>query len=227
MTDVPMHYPPLADGTYRYGDPPMPKPSPLPGPDPVPQGQHPWPGPHGPDQGPPAPGDENSRGERSPGTRTAMAIGGALGALAVVALGLAVFAGSDRTTSDPSTWPAYPSAAPAPSPGASAFPVRGSFVVTSTPGEPVSGDAESCSLPESLSDIGEGTSIRLLDPARVRLADAMLAYEGGDASTCTYSFDFDRVTAGESFYVVEIEGRGQLVYTEPELREGVDITLGR
>ena len=31
---MPMHYPPLADGTYRYGDRPRPLPSPVPGPDP-------------------------------------------------------------------------------------------------------------------------------------------------------------------------------------------------
>ncbi|MBB1046282.1 hypothetical protein G6028_00450, partial [Dietzia cercidiphylli] len=40
---MPMHYPPLADGTYRYGDPPRPLPSPVPGPEatgPEATGQH-------------------------------------------------------------------------------------------------------------------------------------------------------------------------------------------
>ena len=32
---MPMHYPPLSDGTYRVGDHPRPLPSPVPGPDPV------------------------------------------------------------------------------------------------------------------------------------------------------------------------------------------------
>lgn len=236
-----MHYPPLADGTYRYGDPPQPLPSPVPGPDP---GAQPWaaaaapphtappPGSH---HAEPPPGSHRSDGaapERSQGAHAAIVAGSVFGVVAVVALGLAVFSpDSDRDQAATGRWPSFPTGAPepapGPAPGASAFPVRGTFAVTSSPSEPVSGDAERCTLPTTLSDIGEGTTIRLLDPTRAPIDDAMLAYAGGDATSCTYSFDFDRVPAGDSFYVLEIPGRGQLVYTERELREGVDITLGR
>lgn len=249
---MPMHYPPLSDGTYRVGDPPQPRPSPVPGPDPAsapgphqhgqPQqfGQYhpgqPHPGqphPAGPPPfGPPAdgtpPGDD-ARPERSPGLRAAIAAGSVFAVVAVIALGLALFGGTDRETTDPTTWPAFPSSVPSrdPVPGASEFPVGGTFVVTSSPGEPVSGDAETCSLPVTLSDIGEGTLITLLDATRAPITESMLSYDGGTSSSCTYTFGFEGVPAGESFYVVEIQGRGQLVYTERELREGVDITLGR
>jgi len=55
----------------------------------------------------------------------------------------------------------------------------------------------------------------------------MLVYSGGDLSSCTFTFEFPDVPAGRSFYMVELPGRGQLTYTEGELRAGVDITLGR
>ncbi|MFL0577741.1 hypothetical protein ACH0BZ_00010 [Dietzia sp. 179-F 9C3 NHS] len=235
---MPMHYPPLSDGTYRVGDPPQPRPSPVPGPDPV---SAPAPGHHQhgqlhpagpPPLGPPADGTptgDDARPERSPGLHAAIAAGSVFAVVAVVALGLALFGGTDRETTDPITWPAFPSSVPSgdPAPGASEFPAGGTFVVTSSPGEPVSGDAETCSLPVTLSDIGEGTLITLLDATRAPITESMLSYDGGTSSSCTYTFGFEGVPAGESFYVVEIQGRGQLVYTERELRDGVDITLGR
>lgn len=123
----------------------------------------------------------------------------------------------------------FPSAAPAPErlPGSADFAVDGTLLVSASPGEPVSGDAGRCELPPTLSDIGTGTRIGLLGPTGAPIATAMLSYGGGDQASCTFAFDFEAVPAGEPFYLVEIPGRGQLQYTERELREGVDVTLGR
>ena len=237
-----MHYPPLADGTFRYGDPPRPLPSPVPGPDPEPD---PASGPAGPPVGPaagvPPPGSSpagappppaaTTGGERTPGARAAVAIIVGLGLVAVTAFGLAVFGPDDGPTADPARGPLLAPGAPAPvperSPGAAEFAVDGSFVVTTSPGEPVSGDDHGCAVPPTLTDIGTGTVIRLVDATRTELGSARLDYSHGDGMSCTFAFGFESVPAGEPYYLVEIPGRGQLVYTERELREGVDITLGR
>ncbi len=224
-----MHYPPLDDGTYRVGDPPRPLPSPVPGPDPL--GNEP--GPPRPDDrsahGPP-PGDEPGR-TRAGGALAAAAIIGGLGLVVVVILGLALFgpgSGSGRGPADSPGAPSLPRAGPPPDrpPGAS-FSVEGRFTIAASPGEPVSGDGSGCDLPITLTDIGAGTEITLSDSAYSPVDAATLAYDGGDLSSCTFTFDFDEVPAGASFYLIEVPGRGQLTYTEDELRAGVDITLGR
>ena len=82
-------------------------------------------------------------------------------------------------------------------------------------------------LLDTLTDIGEGTVITISEGASATVGAATLAYDAGDLSSCTFTFDFDEVPAGAAFYLIEIPGRGQLTYTEDELRTGVDITLGR
>ncbi|UVE96682.1 hypothetical protein [Dietzia sp. B32] len=227
---MPMHYPPLSDGTYRCGDPPRPLPSPVPGPDPdtpatpgtpvAPDGR--------PGDGPPpavAPAEDRPRG-----TGAAAAIIGVAALVVVVALGVVFLGpGSDpgRRT-DPSRGPFPQVLPPADSaPGSGSFTVDGTFTVVSTPAEPVSGDRTGCDMPITLSDIGEGTTITLIEGGTTQIGTAMLVYSGGDLSSCTFTFEFPDVPAGGSFYMVELAGRGQLTYTEDELRAGVDITLGR
>lgn len=236
---MPMHYPPLGDGTYRVGDPPRPLPSPAPGPDPVssttgpPHGPHHEPGPpladgrsgHG-----PLPGDAPGE-KRAVGALAAAAIIGVLGLVVVVVLGLAMFGpGSDSGSAptDAARGVLLPQAGSAPdrSPGVS-FSVEGRFTVVTSPGEPVFGDGSGCELPVSLSDLGEGTEITISEGVFATLGTATLAYDGGDLSSCTFTFDFAEVPAGSALYLIEIPGRGQLTYTEAELRAGVDITLGR
>ncbi|MFN3339652.1 MAG: hypothetical protein ACK40Z_08150 [Dietzia sp.] len=238
---MPMHYPPLDDGTYRYGDPPRPLPSPLPGPDSPgshPPGQHP-PGHHLQHEPPPpdgrhghgAPPEDDPRDERRSGRTAAAAIVGGLALVVVVVLGFALFGpGSDpgRGPTDQLRGPLPPQAAPpAERPPGALFSVAGRFTVMSSPGEPVSGDGSGCDLPITLSDIGEGTRITLTEGVYTTLGSTVLAYDGGDLSSCTFTFDFGEVPSGAPFYLIEIPGRGQLTYTEDELRAGVDITLGR
>lgn len=253
---MPMHYPPLADGTFRYGDPPRPLPSPVPGPDPagpaappspLQHEQFPAPRPLQPEQssppnslhhGPPPPGSPPGTGPPvsetprrrggSGGTAAAAIIGG----LALVVVAVLVFAlfGSDsgRGAGAPVRGPLPPQAAPAPdrAPGAS-FTAEGRFTVMSSAGEPVSGDGSGCDLPDSLSDLGEGTRITLSGGISSTIGSTLLAYDNGDLSSCTFTFTFDEVPSGVALYLIEIPGRGQLTYTEDELRAGIDITLGR
>lgn len=233
---MPMHYPPLADGTYRYGDPPRPLPSPVPGPDadsPPPQPPSPAPD-GGPGAGPPpVPTPPTSR------VRGGLATAAVFGVAAlVVVLGVAVSGllpgpwsdtGSDVGRGTDAARGPIPQLLPPPerAQGSAAFAVDGTFTVVSTPADPVSGDDTACDLPVSLSDIGEGTTITLLERSTSFITTARLAYSGGDLASCTFTFAFRDVPAGGSYYVVELPGRGQLTYTEDELRAGVDITLGR
>ena len=233
---MPMHYPPLADGTYRYGDPPRPLPSPVPGPEatgPEATGQHLQHEPTPPDGRPGygAPPADYPPSARTSGRTAAAVIVAGLALVVVVVLGFALSGpGSDSGNgpTDQVRGPLPPQAwqAPERAPG-ELFDVEGRFTVMASPGEPVSGDGSGCDLPVTLSDIGEGTRITLTEGVSTTLGSAMLAYDGGDLSSCTFTFDFGAVPSGAPFYLIEIPGRGQLTYTEDELRAGVDITLGR
>ncbi|AVM63651.1 hypothetical protein C3V38_03785 [Dietzia sp. oral taxon 368] len=234
---MPMHYPPLADGTYRYGDPPQPLPSPVPGPDAdSPPPQPPFPA-HDGGSGAGPPPDATPPGSRARGGLATAAVFGAA-ALVVVVLGVLLSGvipgpwsdtGSDTGRGTDAARGPIPQLLPPPerAPGSATFAVDGSFTVVSTPADPVSGDDTGCDLPVSLSDIGEGTTITLLEGSTSVITTARLAYSGGDLASCTFTFGFPDVPAGGSYYVVELPGRGQLTYTEDELRAGVDITLGR
>lgn len=248
---MPMQYPPLADGAYRYGDEPRPLPSPVPGPDADPAEFHTATLPYAPDGrphvamphpadvppqpgGPPQPDPSEQPGEearkRKRDKLAAAAIVGAAAIVVVVFLGLSFLGtGSGPTTTSPrGPGGGIPGAPPAPAPApGGAFAVDGRFTVVSSPGEPVSGDASGCDLPITLSDIGEDSAIVLSDSTGTRIDRSGLAYEGGDLSSCTFTFDFPEVPAGEGSYLIELDGRGRLVYSEQELRAGVEITLGR
>lgn len=283
---MPMHYPPLANGTYRYGDAPQPLPSPTPGPDPqppgmsgyaargdaipdataqgatpqgampqdqpasaalpygpTPQGGHPsqQPPPHFPQPnslpqhllghpgGGPAP-EAPTEQTRSRNTVAAVAILGGLTLVVVALLGVYFFGpGSDRggsvdTLRGPLSQGQLP---PQQLPATDEFTAEGTFTVVASPGESVSGDRNGCDMPGSLSDIGEGTTLTLLEADTGRSATSMLTYDGGDLTSCTFTFEFPDVSPGGSIYMIELPGRGQLVYTEDELRTGIDISLGR
>lgn len=250
---MPMHYPPLADGTYRYGDDPRPLPSPVPGPDPIVPGamppghppHHPTgqgaPPPHGPPPnslphaGPGIPGEghppEAPTGKtRSNGTLAAVAAVGGLVLVVVAVFGLGLFGtGSDRGTPTDTLRGPLPQSDPGqdPVPGTGVFTVDGTFTVVATPGEPVSGTSTGCDMPVSLSDIGEGTTLTLIERDTGQATRSMLTYDGGDLSSCTFTFEFPDVSPGGSLYMIELPGRGQLAYSEDELRAGVDISLGR
>lgn len=245
---MPMHYPPLANGTYRYGDAPRPLPSPTPGPDPQqPSDALPFatpspaatppaaPPPAAPNQQPPT-GTPRATNPRA----SALVIGGLAVAVVVLLGGFFLLPDTDRAEGFDALRDTLPLGEPAPglapapgagspgSPGATGvFTADGTFTVVSTPGEPVSGDGAGCDMPVTLSDIGEGTVLTLLEADTGRSVESLLAYDGGDLTSCTFTFSFPDVTPGGSLYLVELPGRGQLVYSEGELRTGIDISLGR
>lgn len=277
---MPMHYPPLSDGTYRYGDPPQPLPSPEPGPEPfpdpaspfagaqpmaAPQGQAgqtgqpgqpalPYQGQPAPPQGQPTPpygmspqeptgpwrpgGPAGLAHPGTPASSTLASTSGSRGPLVAVAaigvfalvvvviFGLSLLGGDDDSTPAAQN-PFGRSDPPPPIPDSGEFTVDGTFTVVSTRADPVSGDRTSCDLPLSLSDIGEGTTITLRESGIGVEARTKLAYSGGDLSSCTFTFEFPDIEPGGTLYRIELPGRGQLVYTEDELRAGVDITLGQ
>ena len=237
---MPMRYPPLADGTYRYGDRPRPLPSPVPGPD-TSTGPHPAPvggaafahgrgiaHPGAPGQLSDPPPEELPREQRRPrGTVVAAATVAGLAISGVAVLGLVFFggSGSDRDSSEPRG--PYPQAGPSPGPGSGPLDVQGTFTVVSSPGEPVSGNLTGCDMPGSLADISEGTTISLYEADTLKVTTDELVYDGGDLASCTFTFRFPDVAPGSSIYMIELPGRGQLGYTEAELRAGVEITLGK
>lgn len=256
---MPMHYPPLANGTFRYGDAPRPLPSPVPGPE---TGHHAGPAhahahagkhhstdntspalPYATSEGtigqPALPGHPvphetlPSTAGRPPGTVAAATIVGGLGLVVVVFLGASLLGlGSGGGTGSAPSGPSLPGAARLPdglsdlTPGAP-FTVDGNFTVVSAPGAPVSGDGSGCQLPPSMSDIGSSTQLTLIGSTGTPMGMAALTYGEGDLSSCSFTFEFTEVTGGEAFYAIELPGRGELVYTEDELRAGVEITLGR
>lgn len=247
---MPMHYPPLADGTYRYGSDPQPLPSPVPGPDAAgthaasqhAAGQHAaGPNPDSPahtdpsaSPPPPSPGtpdEADSDSQRPRGTVAAASIVGGLGLVVVMTLGLVFFGpGSGRGPVGLPGSSSEPRQIPGPAPDrahGAPFTVEGRFTVVSSPGAQVSGDGESCELPPTLSDIGEGTRITLVEDSTTVLGTAQLVYDEGDLTSCTFTFGFTDVPSGGAMYVIQLAGRGQLIYTEDELRAGIEITLGR
>lgn len=250
---MPMSYPPLDNGAYRYGDPPAPRPSPVPGPDPYapPPGpyagapgrppSHPWrphpseaftpypaaPGPPG-DVG--APGPHPAFGAPAPRRQLPFALAaGGVALVVAVFIGAFLLGGSDDP--DPTALPdrstsgsgAPPSARSGPGGPSGPFDVHGTFRIESAPGLSVSGDRRSCTLPPSLSDIHEGTPVLLT--AGGATSRGTLAYDGGTGSDCTFSFDLSDVPDGRSTYGLRIIGHGSLTFTEAELRDGPKITL--
>lgn len=175
-------------------------------------------------------GHEAADSDRPKGTVAAAAIVGGLGLVVAVFLGTALLGlgagggpGSSRDTSLPGAQ--FPSGGPNQAPGAP-FVVDGHFTVVSAPDAPVSGDGAGCELPPSLADI-DATRITLVGSLGMPISRTSLTYDQGDLSSCTYTFEFSEVPAGDSFYAIRLPGRGELLYTEDELRAGVDITLGR
>ena len=243
---MPMSYPPLDNGAYRYGDPPAPRPSPVPGPDPhaPPPGPRPHVGAPGWTPAPPRPphadetfghypappGPHPDFGAPAPRRQLPFALAaGGVALVVVVFLGAFLLGGSDD--SDPTALPdrsgsgsgAPPSASSGSGGRSGHFDVHGTFRIDSAPGLSVSGDRTSCTLPASLSDIHEGTIVLLT--AGSSTATGTLAYDGGTASDCTFSFDLTDVPAGRSTYGIRILGHGSLTFTEAELRDGPKITL--
>lgn len=85
-------------------------------------------------------------------------------------------------------------------------------------------------------DISEDAQVIVTDAqgdivARGSLGRGILKAGESDSlfeATCVFKFRVPEIPAGESFYTVEVgrESRGGVVYTEDEMIEGVELSLG-
>lgn len=220
-----MHYPPLANGAYRVGDPPQPFPPSRPGPEQsarlAPGGLY-WDGmprpaqppqfafqqqpaqapmPAAPPQQPPAPPQE-------PGPRPKrglIAVGATAGVVAVSALVFAVVPGDQFSSVE-------------------TFESRGTLTISAPV---ILGGTSDCILPPGLEDVTNSrVSVQTGDPLS-QVAEAPIQYQDGTLGECTFTFSLDDVPAGQPTYLVSLQGHGQLDYTEKEMRDGVDIIIER
>ena len=220
-----MHYPPLANGAYRVGDPPQPFPPSRPGPEQsarlAPGGlywdgmprpaqppqfafqQHPAqaPMPAAPPQQPPAPPQEPGPQPK----RGLIAVGATAGVVAVSALVFAVVPGDQFSAVD-------------------TFQSRGTLTI-SAPG--ALGGTSECILPPGLDAIPNAQVTAQTGDPLSQVAAAPLQYQDGTLGECTFTFSLDEVPSGQPTYLVSLQGHGQLDYTEQEMRDGVDIIIER
>lgn len=238
-----MHYPPLANGAYRVGDPPQPFPPSRPGPEQSPRlapgglywdgmqrpaappqfaqspqfQQQPAPAPQVPQQAPQLP--------QQPPSDVMGAFGAPL----------------DEPTRPPgrSRWPlalgvtagvvVLSAAAFALAPGdkfsgADTFASRGTLTISSPA---VLGGSSDCILTPDLEDIATSRlTVQAGDPL-TQVAEAPIQYQDGTLGECTFTFALGDVPAGQSGYLVSLPGHGELNYTEQEMRDGVDIIIER
>lgn len=226
-----MHYPPLANGAYRVGDPSQPFPPSRPGPeqsarlapgglywDGMPRPAQPPQFAFQPPQQPPAPAvppappmpphpvppmpPQNS-GPRP--KRGLIAVGATTGVVAVSALVFAVVPGDQFSSVE-------------------TFESRGTLTISAPV---ILGGTSECILPPGLDAIPNAqVTVQTGDPLS-QVAEAPIQYQDGTLGECTFTFSLDDVPAGQPTYLVSLQGHGQLDYTEQEMRDGVDIIIER
>ena len=231
-----MHYPPLANGAYRVGDPPQPFPSTRPGPEQSPRlapGGLYWDGMPRPAQppqfpfqqqlappvqpappAPPAPPAQSTppaqppEAPPDPGTRPSRGLI-AVGATAVVVAlsALALALVPGGQFSSVDT-----------------FDSQGTLTISAPI---ILGGSSECILPPGLEDVASSqVTVQTGDPLS-QVAEAPIQYQDGTLGECTFTFSLDDVPAGQPTYLVSLLGHGQLDYTEEEMRDGVDIIIER
>lgn len=223
-----MHYPPLANGAYRVGDPPQPFPPSRPGPEQsarlAPGGLY-WDGmprpaqpPQFPFQQQPAPPVQAAppaqpmppqpmppQGSGPQPKRGLIAVGATAGVVAVSALAFALVPGDQISAVD-------------------TFQSRGTLTI-SAPG--ALGGTSECILPPGLDAIPNAQVTAQTGDPLSQVAAAPIQYQDGTLGECTFTFSLDEVPAGQPAYLVSLQGHGQLNYTEQEMRDGVDIIIER
>ena len=217
------HYPPLANGAYRYGDPPQPLPSPVPGPPEPPPPGDPVPG----WSGPPVPATPAAVGPR-PGSGSALrwalpvAVAAAVAFLALAAVTALVLGSSGDAPTGRST---LSTGTLLPSPG-TPFSVPGDLTIETAPGETVTGTMSGCELPASLADLDEGSRLELFSADGRMVSEAFLRYDAGEPGYCRFTFEFPAVPPGVGPYQLRMRGRGSVTYPESELLGGIELALG-
>jgi hypothetical protein len=75
-------------------------------------------------------------------------------------------------------------------------------------------------------DIGPGSPVTVSDESGTLLAKGTIESSRGDKTSCVLTFKAFDVPAGAKFYKLEISHRGEMSYTEAEVKRGVDVSIG-
>lgn len=237
-----MHYPPLANGAYRVGDPPQPFPPSQPGPEQsarlAPGGLY-WDGMPRPAQPPQFPFQQQPASPAQPVQPTQP---------------VQPAPPVQAQPMPPQPVPPMPPQNSGPQPkrgliavGATAGVVAVSALVFAVvPGDQFSavdtfqsrgtltisapgalGGTSECILPPGLDAIPNAQVTAQTGDPLSQVAAAPIQYQDGTLGECTFTFSLDEVPAGQPAYLVSLQGHGQLDYTEQEMRDGVDIIIER
>ena len=243
-----MHYPPLANGAYRVGDPPQPFPPSRPGPEQsarlAPGGLY-WDGMPRPAQPPQFAFQQQAAHHPAPPVQPAP-------------LAPRQFAPPPQPMPSPAPMPPQQPPLEPPDPGQR--PKRGLIAVGATAGvvaasalvfalvpggqfssvetfdsegtltisaPVILGGTSECILPPGLEDVTSSqVTVQTGDPLS-QVAEAPIQYQDGTLGECTFTFSLDDVPTGQPTYLVSLQGHGELDYTEQEMRDGVDIIIER
>jgi hypothetical protein len=75
-------------------------------------------------------------------------------------------------------------------------------------------------------DIGPGSAVTITDESGTLLAKGAIENSRGDKTSCMLTFKVFDVPPGAKFYKLEISHRGDMSYTEAEVKQGVEVSLG-
>jgi hypothetical protein len=75
-------------------------------------------------------------------------------------------------------------------------------------------------------DIGPGSAVTITDESGTLLAKGAIENSRGDKTSCMLTFKVFDVPSGAKFYKLEISHRGDMSYTEAEVKQGVEVSLG-
>lgn len=105
------------------------------------------------------------------------------------------------------------------------FTVNGKLSVAGEGGSSAGG---ACSPSEGYDDIAEGTSVVVMDAAGKTIAIGKLGAgeTGSYLLACNYKFKVTGVPVGAKFYKVEVSHRGAVQYTEKQMHQTLDLSLG-
>jgi hypothetical protein len=112
---------------------------------------------------------------------------------------------------------------------ASAINVHGTLLLTDSPGVENLDDV-TCAGMGGYGDIAMGAQVVITDESGTTVAVTELGVGkligSGATRECQFEFSASSVPAGKSFYGISVTHRGTIQYTEDQLRNGVELTLG-
>jgi serine/threonine protein kinase len=83
-----------------------------------------------------------------------------------------------------------------------------------------------CAGGQGFDDVAPGAPVTVADETGKLLAKGAFESSYGQQGSCSLLFKVDEVPSGARFYRVQVGRQGELTFTEPEARAGIDISLG-